>query len=84
MVKSVYLNLIDLIVLYLLELRNLLYHYINLLRNFFDKIGSSYIYFNYKKPKYQSNIIIIIFYHKIVKTRLCANNKLYNNKKRAV
>lgn len=84
MVKSVYLNLPDLIALYLLKLKHLLDHYVNLLRDFFDKIGSSHIYFDHKRPKHQPNITKIIFYYKIVKTGLCANNKACNNKKRAL
>lgn len=67
--------------LYLPELRYLLYHYINLLNDFFDKIRSIHICFNYKKSKYQSDIIEIIFYHKIVKIGLYTNNEVYNNKK---
>ena len=83
-VKSVYLNLPDLMALYLPELRHLLDHCINLLRDFFDEIGSSHICFDHKRPKHQQDIAEIIFYRKIVKTRLCADNEACNNKKRVV
>ena len=38
----------------------------------------------HKRPKHQSNIAKIIFYRKIVKTRLYTNNEVCNNKKRAM
>lgn len=66
--------------LHLSKLRHLLDHYINLLEDFFDKIKFIHICFNHKRPKYQPDIIKIIFYYKIVKTGLYTNNKAYNNK----
>ena len=67
-------------ILYLLELMHLLIHYINLRKDFFDGIKSNYTYFNYKRPKHQANIAQIVVYYKIVKTELCANNEICNNK----
>ena len=84
MVKFVFLNLLDSVALYLPKLKHLLTHYINLHRDFFDEIGSSHTYFNYKRPKHQPDIAEIVVYHKIIKTELCANNKPYNNKKCAL
>lgn len=84
MVKSVYLNLPDLIALYLLKLKHLLDHYINLLSDFFDEIKSNHICFSHKRPKHQPDIAEIVVYRKIVKTELCADNEACNDKKRAV
>ena len=84
MLKFISLNLLDLMVLYLLELTHLLIYYINLRKDLFDGIKSSHACFDHKKPKHQLNIAEIVVYHKIVKTELCANNKACNNKKRVV
>ena len=84
MIKFVYLNLLDLLALFLPELTHLLTYYINLYRDFFDRIGSSQTYFDHKRPKHQLNIAEKVVYHKIVITELCANNKAYNNKRRIV
>lgn len=54
--------------LYLLKLRHLIDYYINLLKDFYDLIDFSHIYFNYKKLKPQSDIIELIVYYKIIKT----------------
>lgn len=70
--------------LYLPKLRYLLTYYINLRRDFFDKIKSSHTCFNHKKLKHQLDIVDIVIYHKIVKTELWANNEVCNNKNRAV
>lgn len=77
----VYLNLLNSMILYLPKLKHLLTYYINLYRDFYNKIESSYIYFGYKKPKYQLDITKIVLDYKIVKTKLKTNNKTYNNKK---
>lgn len=71
-------------VLYLFELKYLLYHYINLLRDFSIKIRSNCIYFEYMRPKHQLDIAERIVYHKIVKKKLSGKNKAYNNKKRTI
>lgn len=84
MVKLVYPNLLDSVTLYLPELRHLLTYYINLRRDFFYEIKSSHTCYDHKRPKHQSDIAEIVNYHKIVKTKLCANNKAYNNKKRII
>lgn len=60
---------------------HLLIHDINLHRDFFNEIKSSYTCFDYKKPKYQPDITKKIVYYKIVKTELYVNNEAYNNKK---
>lgn len=60
---------------------HLLTYDINLHRDFFNEIESSYIYFDYKKPKHQLDITKKIIYYKIVKMELYANNKVYNNKR---
>lgn len=83
-VKFVYLDLPDLISLYPPELSHLLDHYINLFGNFFAKIRSNHICFDQKRLKHSPNINKIIFCHKIVKTKLYANNEVYNNEKFAV
>lgn len=71
-------------VLYLRKLKHLLDNYINLHRDFFDKIKSNHICFNYIQLKYQSNIVKITIYYKIVKKKLFIKNKENNNKKCAV
>ena len=83
-VKFVYLNLLGLIVLYLLELKHLLYHYTNLLEHFFDEIGFNHIRFDHMRPKHQLNMDEITVYHNIIKKELFGKNKVYNIKKRAI
>lgn len=48
MIKLVFLNLQDLITLYLFKLRHLLDCYINLRGDFFDRIEFNHKYFDYK------------------------------------
>lgn len=59
-------NLLHFTTLCLLKLKHLLDHCINLYVDFLDKIGSNHIYFNHKRPKYQQEIVEIIFYRKII------------------
>lgn len=81
MLKSVYLSFQSLMVPYLLESKYLLDHYINLYRNFFDKIKSSHTYYDLMQPTLKQGIIEIIFYYKIVKKKLLDKNETYNNKR---
>ncbi len=81
--KFISLNLQNLIALYLFKLKHLL-DCINLYRDFFNKIGSSYKYLNYKMFIYQPNIVEIIIYYKIIKKQLGDKYEVYNNKKCAI
>ena len=71
-------------VLYLLESKHLLYHYINLPEDFSDEIRSNHICFDQMRPNQQPDIDEIIIYYKIVKKELFGKNEVYNNKKHAV
>lgn len=55
-------------VLYLFKLKHLLYYYISLNKDFFDKIRSNYTCFNWKQIKNKLNIIEIIVDYKIIMT----------------
>lgn len=70
--------------LYLLESKQLLYHYTNLPEDFSDKIRSNHIYFDHMRPKHLPDIVKITVYHEIVKKELFDKNKVYNNKKRTI
>lgn len=73
--------MLDLIILYLYELKHLLDYYINLYKDFFNEIKSIYKYFDHKTSIHLFDIIKIIIYCKIIKKKLYNKNKVYNNKK---
>lgn len=81
MIKLVFLNLQDLIILYLFKLKHLLDRCINLRRDFFDGIESNHKYFDHKRHMYQPNIIEIVVYYGIIIKKLDDKYKIYNNKK---
>lgn len=76
--------MINLTTLYQFQLKYLLDYYISLYVKFFNKIWFSYIYFDYKKLKYQSDITKIIIYCKTVKKEQNDIYKAYNNKKHII
>lgn len=77
MIKYIFPNLLNLIVLYLLKLKYLPSYYINLHKDFLGKIKFIYKCFDYKRLKYQPNITRIIIYHNMRKK----NYIIYNKKK---
>lgn len=80
----VFLNLYNLITLYLFKLRYLLDCYINPHKDFFNEIGFSPRYFDHKTLIHQSGIIEIIIYYRIIEKKLGDKYEVYSNQKYAI
>lgn len=84
MAKFFFLDLRDLIALYLLKPRYWLNHYTNLRGDFFDEIESSHTYFDHMRPMHQLSIVEIIAFHKIIRKEIVSGHETCNDRRHVI